>query len=72
MAHQVDFSVPKRKLGKSDVEFEIKRDGRKVGTFTVSQGSVVWWPAYTTKGHKMGWQKFHDLMVEHATRIERR
>ena len=35
------FEVRERKLGRSDVKFEIKRDGEKFGTMTISNGSVV-------------------------------
>ena len=38
------FEVRERKLGRSDVKFEIKRDGEKFGTMTISNGSVVWFP----------------------------
>lgn len=33
MAHDVKFSIPKRTLGKSDVEFDVNRDGSKLGYF---------------------------------------
>ncbi len=42
--HAVTFEVPERKLGCSDVKFEIKRDAEKFGTMTISNGSVVWFP----------------------------
>jgi hypothetical protein len=72
MAHDVSFSVPERKLGRADVEFYVKRDGAMFGTLTVSKGSVVWFPAGTTYGHRMRWRKFDELMTEHATRFEKR
>ena len=48
------FEVRERKLGRSDVKFEIKRDGEKFGTMTISNGSVVWFPRGTSNGYKMG------------------
>ena len=48
------FEVRERKLGRSDVKFEIKRDGEKFGTMTISNGSVVWFPRGTSNGSKMG------------------
>ena len=36
MAHDVSFSIPKRKLGTADIEFEIKRDKVMLGTLKIS------------------------------------
>lgn len=44
MKHDVEFSIPKRELGKADIEFSVKRGGQKFGTLKVSKGSVVWVP----------------------------
>jgi hypothetical protein len=70
--HEVSFSIPQRKLGKADVEFVVKRDGSVWGTLAVSNGSVVWFRKGTTKGLKVGWKKFDEMMEDAATRIERR
>lgn len=72
MAHEVNFTVPKRNLGKADIEFEIKQNGVMLGTLKISKGSLVWFPKGTTNGLKMGWSKFDKLMEENATRIEKR
>ncbi len=70
MSHDVKFSIPKRTLGKSDVEFDVNRDGSKLGTLKISKGSLVWFPSGTSYGHKMGWKKFDELMQSHANRYE--
>lgn len=70
--HDVFFEVPTRKLGRSDVSFSVKSDGETLGTLTVSNGSVVWFPRGTTNGFKMGWPRFDKIMREHARRVERR
>ncbi|QDV45894.1 hypothetical protein Enr13x_57970 [Stieleria neptunia] len=70
--HEVEFDVPKRPLGRADIEFTVKADGSVLGTLTVSNGSLVWFPKGTTNGCKMGWSKFDALMQEHATKQERR
>ena len=70
--HEVAFDVPKRPLGRADIEFTVKADGAVLGTLTVSNGSLVWFPKGTTYGCKMGWNKFDRIMQEHATRQERR
>jgi hypothetical protein len=72
MAHDVSFHVPRRKLGRADVEFFVKREGSLLGTLKVSKGSIVWFPANMIYGHRMRWKKFHEVMMEHATRFEKR
>ena len=72
MAHDVFFSIPSRQLGNADIEFSVKSDGEKVGTLTVSKGSVVWFPKGTSYGYKVGWKKFDAMMRESASRFEKR
>lgn len=72
MAHDVRFSIPTRKLGTADVEFDVNKNGKKLGTLKISKGSLVWFPSGTTYGHKMGWTKFDQLMQDRATRFELR
>lgn len=63
MKHDVKFSIPERELGKADISFIVKRGGQKFGTLKVSKGSVVWVQKDNTYGYKLGWDKFHDLML---------
>lgn len=70
--HDVSFDIPERPLGRADIEFTVKADGSVLGTLTISNGSLVWFPKGTTYGCKMGWSKFDKIMQEHATRQERR
>lgn len=70
--HEVSFVVPQRPLGRSDVEFLVKRDGKVHGTLAVSNGSVVWFPKGTSYGLKVGWAKFDQMMQDSATRVEKR
>lgn len=70
--HDVSFSIPKRALGKADVEFVVRKNGRVFGTLAISNGSLVWFPSKTTYGFKMGWTKFDKLMKEEALRFEKR
>ena len=72
MAHDVNFSVPKRPLGRADVEFQVKRDGSMCGTLRISKGTLVWLPSNTTYGYRLGWKKFDQLMQDNATSFEPR
>jgi hypothetical protein len=70
--HEVEFSIPARALGKSDVKFMVRQNGTLLGTLAVSHGSVVWFPKGTSYGCKMGWAKFDKFMKDEATRFEKR
>ncbi len=65
-------SIYLRALGKADVEFVVKRDGAVLGTLTVSNGSIVWFPRGTTYGYKMDWARFDINMQLEASRFEKR
>jgi hypothetical protein len=67
MKHDVKFSIPERELGNADIQFNVKRDGQKVGTLKVSKGSLVWVPKDNTYGYKMGWSQFDSLMQKDGT-----
>ncbi len=64
--HDVSFSIPKRELGKADVEFTVKRDRRAFGRLKVSNGTVVWIPKEKTYGYKVDWMKFDDFMKKNG------
>jgi len=72
MAHDVIFNVPSRSLGRSDVEFQVKKDGTTLGTLKVSKGSVVWFPANTTYGYKVNWSQFDSILQQNGSETERR
>ena len=71
MKHGVQFTVPRRDLGKADVLFDVKINGEKLGTLGVSKGSLVWYPKNNSYGHKVTWTVFDRFMQEHP-RVEKR
>ncbi len=72
MAHNVSFTVPDRPLGKSDIIFTVKKDGKTLGNLHISRGSLVWFPSYTTYGYRMNWTKFDKIMKDYAVESEAR
>ena len=71
MKHDVQFTVPERDLGKSDVLFDVKINGEKLGTLGVSKGSLVWYPKNNSYGHKSNWIEFAKFMQQHP-QVEKR
>ena len=35
--HDVSFTIPERGLGKADIEFKVKRDGKALGRLRISE-----------------------------------
>ena len=70
--HKVTMDIPPRELNRADAKFKVKRDGRLIGTLHISNGSVVWFPRYTSYGHKMRWDRFGELMAKEGARFEKR
>jgi hypothetical protein len=64
--HYVSFSIPERQLGRADVEFAVKRDGKAFGRLKVSNGAVVWVPKEKTYGFIVAWVKFDEFMQKNG------
>lgn len=69
--HSVTFSIPERELGKADLEFHVKRNGDKLGTFKVSKGGVVWTAKNKQYGSSLSWVDLAAHMTAQG-RAERR
>lgn len=70
MAHQVTFNVPDYPVGKSDIEFDIRKDGVMFGTLKVSKGGIVWRPRDNQYGYILNWDKISNI-TEREGRRER-
>jgi len=66
--HKVDFEIPKRELGNSNIEFKVRRDEVLLGTLRVSKGAVVWTPANNEFSYKLDWAKFGEAMEAEGRR----
>jgi hypothetical protein len=59
MAHSISVKIPNAvELESSDVVVVVKVDGEKLGTLTMSRGSIDWLPRGKKAGKKA---KFHSL-----------
>jgi hypothetical protein len=50
-------------LGKKDAVFEIYEDGKKLGTITMSKGSIEWYPKNAKLPYSFSWSEF-DKMIK--------
>lgn len=66
MAHQVTFDIPRRKLGKEDIVFEVQEDGELLGKLKISKGAVVWAPAWGKRAYRMAWSTLDTIMRAHG------
>ena len=64
MAHKVEMQSPSLELGKADVIFSVKNDGKTIGALHVSRGAIVWFPAKKAIGYKLNWAKFAEMMED--------
>ena len=62
VAHKVIFNLPRRELGREDIEFVVERDGRRFGTLLVSKGAIEWRPTNKVYRRKLNWVRFDQLM----------
>lgn len=72
MSHDVSFAIPSRDLGRADVRFEVRADDGKIGTLTVSKGSVVWFPKDHLYGYKLSWAEVGRLFLDSGVKSEKR
>jgi hypothetical protein len=67
MAHSISVKIPKAvELENSDVVVLVKVDGEKLGTLSMSRGSIDWLPKGKKAGKQheasMNWSDFAALM----------
>lgn len=64
--HKIEMRQPSKVMLHNDVVFDIFSDGKKLGTLTISKGSVDWWPKRRRSGKRIRWEKFAAAMDELA------
>ncbi len=60
--HNVYLTLPNAELGKSDAVFDIYQDGKKLGTITISKGSIEWYPNIAKQPYSLSWSQFDKMM----------
>lgn len=62
--HDIKFSIPEKDLGKVDVSFSIKEDGKQLGRLEISKGGVDWYPKSAQTPKRFIWSKLAELLNE--------
>ena len=63
--HDVYGTLPFSLLGKKDAVFVIYEDDKKLGTITMSKGSIEWYPKNAKKGFTFLWEEFDKMIKNH-------
>ncbi len=61
--HDVYATLPYALLGKKDAFFVIYQDKKKLGTITISKGSIEWYPKNAKQAYTFSWSEF-DKMIK--------
>ena len=64
--HKVNFDMPERLLGQSDIRFTVYRNDRLLGRLLISQGCVEWVPRYRQSKFQLTWRKLAELFEEYG------
>jgi len=66
--HEVTVEIPTGIVLHSDVKFVVRSDDERLGELQVSKGTIDWIPGNARTRYRMGWERFHELMLEFATK----
>ncbi|MFI4970143.1 MAG: hypothetical protein ACHP7D_08040 [Lysobacterales bacterium] len=69
MAHKVTFNLPRRELGREDIEFVVRKDDKRFGTLLISKGAVEWRATNKQYHRKISWDLFDQLMRKVGKRV---
>lgn len=71
MAHDVTLDISTKFVLHKDVEIEVKKDGKKLGTALISKGNIEWVPSGNSVNKKrLSWTKFAELMEIHGKDVK--
>jgi hypothetical protein len=52
----------------TDIEIEVRADGRRLGTLKISRGSIDWTTSPKHIPRRLSWERFAELAEEHGSR----
>ncbi len=59
-------TLPNAELVNSDAVFSIYQNGRKLGTITISKGSIEWFPRNFKHPYSSSWAQFDKMIKKSA------
>lgn len=59
---------PSKAVLHNDITFDIYSDGKKLGSLTLSKGSIDWWPKRRRSGKRISWERFAAVMDDLASK----
>ena len=60
--HKITVAQPTREVVNNDYQFDIHSDGAKLGSLSVSKGSVEWRPRNAKLSVNISWEDFVHLL----------
>ena len=67
--HEVSITkLPRLLVGGTDIIFEVKEDGTKLGDVRISQGNLHWVPAGKMYGYTIEWNQMTDVTRKNGRR----
>lgn len=60
--HRIEMWQPAKSLLNSDLYFDVYSDGQKLGTMSLSKGSIDWFPKGKQKSKRITWERFAAAM----------
>ena len=71
--HIVKVKIPQRvEVLSKDLEVQVIRNGRRLGTLKISRGSLDWRDASDQLSHVLYWETFAELALGHGSRRRRK
>lgn len=65
--HEIDVKVPQEIwVENTDLEINVKSNGRLLGRVHISRGTIDWIPANSQSRYRLKWERFGELMVDYG------
>ncbi len=58
--HEILSKIPQMEVVNTDVEFEVRSDGKLLGRLLVSRGQLEWKRRYARRPHVIDWEEFDE------------
>jgi len=66
--HEILSKIPQMEVVNTDVEFEVRSDGKLLGRLLVSRGQLEWKRRYARRPHVIYWEEFDNYAREFRTK----